>query len=177
MSETTIIFLYDFEKKEFCLQFQRQTYAKAYQAQNTEARILAENPYQAWLPCTRGLVCVRSCSLGMVAMFESQSAAEKWQKQTILGYVVKLGQDSGVCFERGWNSLDLENKIGIRDDSPPIPMPIPMPMPRPTPMSRPMMMPMPEHIKVPVKEKEPVHKRRIRVEPQIHSVPFKPRLP
>ncbi|KAI1464876.1 uncharacterized protein F4812DRAFT_143465 [Daldinia caldariorum] len=150
MSEANISFLYDFESKEFCLQFQRRTYAKAYQALNTEARILAETPYDVWLPCAQGLVCVRSCSRGMAVVFESQSAAEEWQKQTILGSLVKFGKEIGVCFERDWNLVDLKNKIGIWDDS--------LPKPKPA------------HIKV-VKGPPAVHRRRIRVETQNYSGP------
>ncbi|KAI8959162.1 hypothetical protein F5Y11DRAFT_333882 [Daldinia sp. FL1419] len=113
-------FLYDFEKKEFVLQFQHQYYAAAYQARNNEARILSERPREVWLPHAKGMKGLRSCSYGIAVVFESESAAEYWKKRTILGSMALVeGADPSVYIKREWSLDEFENKIGMARNEPP----------------------------------------------------------
>lgn len=119
-----LLFLFDFSKREFVLGFESRTHAATYHALVPEARILEGQPRDVWLPYPPEMIGLRSSSLGMVVIFQSQPAAEKWQKQTCLGGFANFGGHRGVYFKREWSHAELEEKLGSRRSSlKPLPSP------------------------------------------------------
>ncbi|KAL7920622.1 hypothetical protein ACQKWADRAFT_298008 [Trichoderma austrokoningii] len=113
-SVVRLLFEFDFSKREFLLRFESSSQAAAYQALNPEARILEDQPWDVWLPYPPEMSSLRSSSLGMVAIFKSLSAAEKWHKRTYLSSVANLSGDHGVYFKREWSNTELGERLGLR---------------------------------------------------------------
>lgn len=109
-----VLFEYNFERREFKLRFDRVSHATAYQVLNPEGHIHKDRPYDVWLPYPRGITSLRSSSRGTVAMFQNKQAADNWRHKTCLGYVVTLGNYSGVCFKQDWSYAELEMRLGYR---------------------------------------------------------------
>lgn len=113
VSEVRLDFFYDFHQKEFVIRFESRSQAAAYQTRNSEARIYDDRRYEVWLPVGREMRYLRSSSLGMAVVFDSEDAARRWRDKTILGDQVTFDRGTyGVYFSRSWSHSKLRERIG-----------------------------------------------------------------
>ncbi|KAL7933976.1 hypothetical protein V8C35DRAFT_302917 [Trichoderma chlorosporum] len=112
--EVRLDFLYDLEKGEFILRFDNDNLATRYQAINPEARILRGQSGDVWLPRPSGTTSLRKSSRGMAVIFQSESEAQEWQRQTYLGATIDSNGVWGVYFKRDWSYAEMEKRIGFR---------------------------------------------------------------
>ncbi|KAI6090304.1 hypothetical protein F4821DRAFT_229022 [Hypoxylon rubiginosum] len=70
---------YDFEHKEFRIEFSSPAEASEYQRYNPEARILKGMDRIAWLPVPKELRSFRSSGRSTVLLFETEEARSEWR--------------------------------------------------------------------------------------------------
>lgn len=101
---------FDWERKEFIIQFFSREQARAYQSKNPEARIVPTDPKSAWLPIPDGMTHLRASSFGFVIRFKDNPAkAEQWRSRSILGRVTDSTRrdNTEIYLKRDWNEDDL----------------------------------------------------------------------
>lgn len=112
-SEIRLDFFYDLQQREFIIRFESRSQTAAYQTKNNEARIFDDRRYEAWLPMAREMRYLRSSSLGMAVVFDSEDSAKKWRDKSVLGDLVTFDRGvHGVFFNRSWTQAKLRERIG-----------------------------------------------------------------
>ncbi|KAF2020409.1 hypothetical protein BU24DRAFT_416108 [Aaosphaeria arxii CBS 175.79] len=111
--EVRVGVFYDLSRKELLLRFDSSAYARAYQRKNPEARILADNRKEVWLPLCDSMRTLRSSdTCGMVIIFRSKEDRRLWLDRSVLGTDINTSDgEYGVRFKRSWSRNEIERAL------------------------------------------------------------------
>ena len=106
---------FDFARGELSIGFDRADRARAYQARNHEARILAADPRTAWLPVPAGASRLRASRAGLVLHFARAADAAAWCRRVAVARPYRGGggaaEEGRAYIRRDWPEEELQREL------------------------------------------------------------------